>query len=119
MSSLLHSRMLGALAAYYPSLCTIEEPSTTNVRGEVSPDPWTPLAGHEALRCRVSPTGGQEIKRADMIYTIGSHTIALAGHYPTITAKMRAVADGTAYDVLAVEHDGQETMTRLRVQVVR
>jgi hypothetical protein len=114
---IVHPRMLEGLAAFYPSLCTIQsavEPQDTVGQPVVAS--YTDVL--QALPCRVSPAGAREMKLPNQTYGVASHTINLRGHYPSITTAMRALVDGVAYDVLAVEHDGNAYTTRLQVQVV-
>lgn len=118
MASIVHPRLLASLRGLFPSSCTIQVPADTNTKGDVSAAPWADLAGHTGLACRVAPAGGAEIKGAGLIYAMTSHSIALAGYYPLVTAHMRALVDGQAYDIEAVEHDGSHVQTRLRAQIV-
>ena len=119
MASIIHPRLLAALQMnFYPSACTVQVATETqNDAGEVLMA-WADFAGHVNLPCRIAPVGGREMKRPDMTYTVGSHSIGLAGWYSTIVPKMRAVVSGVNYDILAVEIDGQMAATWLRVQVV-
>jgi len=111
-----HQRMLPGLAGFYPSLCTIQEAVESNDLGEVTDvwvDVWT------AIPCRVSPVGVQEMKRPDQTFTLGSHTINLAGCYPLIIPKMRAKVGLIYFDVLGVESDGNGYTTRLQARIVK
>lgn len=117
MGSPIHDRLCTALAAFFPSRCSIEVASETNDKGAISQD-WRPLAGHGDLACRVMPAGGTEVRRSDMSYALSSHAILLAGHCPAIRPEMRAVVAGQVYDIQAVEHDGHGLLTRLRAQVL-
>jgi hypothetical protein len=121
MGSIVHPRLLASLGAFYPSLCTIQEPGpkTRDEYGQSQPS-WPNLAGHVDIRCRISPDGkGREVKAPDQTYAITSHRIALQGHYPAITPAMRAVSGATTYDILAVESDGSGAATTLVCQVVK
>lgn len=106
-----------ALAGFFPARCTIEQPDQTNVSGTLEVA-WSPLAGHEDLACRVMPAGGSEVRTPEMAYALSTHAILLAGHYPAIRPEMRAVVGGQVYHILAVEHDGGGTCTRLQAQVL-
>ena len=118
MGSLISPRMFGLLAAFYPSLCTIQAPTETqDAAGQPIPS-WTNLPGHVALSCRMSPTGGGERKTPSQIYSVGVVTINLQEAYPLITTKMRAVVDNVVYDILSVDIDGNNVSTRLTCQVV-
>ncbi len=115
-----HPRLLQSLATFYPSRCTIQTAANINVKGDVIKAPWSDLAGHVSIPCRVAPATGRsrEVRLADQVYAIASHTVALAGHYPDIRPSMRAVVDGRAYDIEAVEHDGQGATTWLQTRIV-
>lgn len=120
---LIHPSLLSRLAAFYPLLCTIQTSTETqDAVGEPIPS-WGALIGHIALHCRVGPAGGGEQKRADGTLTRATHTIALAGYYPTLTTKMRAIVGGATYDILGVQHDNGSygatpTMTVLETEIV-
>lgn len=118
MTTLVHPRLFQALAAFYPSLCTIQQATETrDAAGQPIPA-WANLAGHVDIDCRLGPAGGGERKAVNQVYTIATHTIHLAGYYPSITTKMRAVVDGAAYDILLTASDGNEHHTKLVCQVV-
>jgi hypothetical protein len=118
MSVLVSPRWLTETAALYPSLCTIEEPANTNVKGDVIAAPWAAVVGLTDLPCRVAAAGGGGRRTQDMIYSTTTHTIALAGRYTTILPKMRAVIDGLCYDIEAVTYDGEGIMTRLAARII-
>ena len=119
-SEIINPLMMGMLhgaADFYPSACTIQQSTETNTLGEVSLA-WANLAGHVNIPCQVGRAGGAETKRTNQTYDTATHTIGLAGHYPTITPKMRAVVSAVNYDVLAIRTDGYGETTWLEVQVV-
>lgn len=118
MGTLISPRMLGSLTAFYPSLCTIQQNTPVADSYGQPIAAWANLAGHVGLACAVMSGGGREMKLPNQTYTVASHVILLAGHYPTITTAMRAVVGGVNYDILSVESDSQSTMTRLACQVV-
>lgn len=103
---------------FYPSLCTIQTPVLSQDDANQPRPAWPNLAGHVALACRLSPLSGTERKSTNQVYTRATHVINLAGNYPTIAEKMRAVIDDIPYDILLVENDGQDKSTRLVAQVV-
>ena len=118
MANIIHPGLLAALGDFYPSTCTIQESTESqNTAGEITLV-WANFAGHVALACRIAPTRGREVKDVELTWTVGAYTIGLAGYYPTITPKMRAVVGGETYDILTVESDGQSEATWLGVQVV-
>ena len=119
MSVLVHARWLAATENLYPSLCTIEAPTSSNDHGDVIAAPWAAVVGLTALKCRVSPADrGRENRTSDMTYSTTTHTITLAGRYTTILPHMRAVVGGLYYDIEAITYDGEGIMTRLAARIL-
>lgn len=118
MTDLIHPRLFSQLAAFYPATCTIQEASETLDAANQPIQAWADLPGHVDIPCTVSRPGGGERKTTHQIYSVATHTIALAGYYPAITEKMRAVVAGQAYDILLPENDPLGVGTQLLCQVV-
>ena len=123
MRALVHPRLMANIANHYPDSCTVQ--SSTPSRGSAGSVTlsWANLAGHVNAPCSVGPVSLslpniQEFKRENNTPVIASHHIALRGHYPAVTATMRAIVSGHTYDILAVEHDSHGMTTRLRVREV-
>lgn len=117
--------MLSSLApVFYVSTCTIQE--ATEVRDAYG-EPiatWADVVGLINLPCAIAPPSpgspqAAEVKRTDGTIEIITHVIAIAGHYPAIINKMRAVVAGLNYDIIAAEIDSHATMTRLKVILVK
>ncbi len=119
MSSLFHPDMLERLADFFPALCTIQSQTETQdpVTGEISVT-WANLAGHVDIPCAHGPSGGEEVKLADQTYVVSNYRLALSGCYPTITEKMRAVVDGTAFEILLVQANSHAMKTRILTRTV-
>ena len=114
--SMIHPRLLServGVGGLFPSLCTIQTPAATNIKGDIIKTPWADLAGHINLPCRISPVTGQEVRRDDMTYSTITHWLTLRGLYVTVLPHMRAVVDGIAHEIETVDGDGNSTMTRL------
>jgi hypothetical protein len=119
MSLLVSARWLAATANLYPSLCTIEAPTSSNDHGDVIAAPWAAVVGLTALACRVSPSSsGSERRTTDMTYSTTTHTITIAGRYTTILPHMRASIGGLYYDIEAITYDGEGIMTRLAARIL-
>lgn len=116
---LVHPQMLERLRPnFYPSSCTVQAATTVaNSFGELIKS-WSNLPDHVNLACRVAPTSGREQRSQEQLYSVHQWTIGLAGHYPGISETMRAVVNGQAYDIEAVQHDGQSKTTRLLTRIV-
>lgn len=116
--TIVHPGLLDKLSGFFPATVTIQQNAPTRDDAGQPVEGWGNLAGHVDLPCRVSPSGGKEVKLENQTYTVSTHVILLKGHYPPIDASMQAVSGGQAYDILLVEHDGQGETTRLTVEVV-
>lgn len=119
---IVHPRLLASIPRFYPSLCTIQQATETpDALGQPIPA-WNDIAGLVNLPCAIAPLGGSteasQRNRSDSTIDVATHAIAIAGHYPTIVNKMRAVIAGVAWDIMGAEVDSHATMTRLRVVLV-
>ncbi|OGO04000.1 MAG: hypothetical protein A2Y91_03475 [Chloroflexi bacterium RBG_13_54_8] len=116
---LIDGHLLTSLSRFYPSVCDIQTYTDENQDSYGQPNPlWIDFVGHVDIPCALSAAKGQEVKNQDMTIGIATHIIALAGYYPTITYKMRAVIDSQNYDILLCETDSHVKMTRLTCQIV-
>lgn len=104
---------------FYLSLCTIKTYAAESPDSFGQPSPaWADFASHVDIPCSVGAAGGTEVKTPNMTTAVATHKIALAGCYPNIIPKMRAVVSGQTYDILLVEVDSHSKMTRLTTQIV-
>lgn len=110
---MLHPDMLAGLVGnFYPSLCTIQQ--TVSVEDGFGGTTTEPLTGHGAIPCRIAPAAGsRETKTPEQVFVSNAFHIALAGYYPGIAETMQAVVDSATYDIQSVQHDGNQTVTRL------
>lgn len=122
--ALTHPRLLRDLSDFYPSLCTIQEATETQDGfGEVD-ETWSGVVALTNLPCVLAPLGmgspeRQEVRRPDGTIEVATHHASIAGRFPEITPKMRAVVDGGTYAILGVDMDSQRRTTRLRLEVVQ
>jgi hypothetical protein len=120
---LIHPDLLSRLQPYhYAGSCTIQQATeAVDSYGAPTTSSWANLTGHVALPCRVAPDNRarQEVRETAAPYVLYGFTIVLAGHYPTISEKMRAIVGSQTHNIQAVEHDGQGKTTRLRTQIVQ
>ena len=115
---IVHPRLLSGdvadLSDFFASTCTIREAAwVLDSVGEEEPT-WADL--YVAIPCTIAPEKGRgdgEVKQADGTFTFATHHVTLAGCYPLITTKMKAVVNGTALDILLAETDSQAETTRL------
>lgn len=119
---IVHPGLLATLRKHhYPHTVTIQQATeAVDAYGVTTKASWANLDSHVDLPCRLSPENrARQEQRGDSVpYIQEGFIIAISGHYPTVTAKMRAVVDSVVYDIQAVEHDGNSKTTRLRVQIV-
>jgi len=109
--------LLADLAAFFVSLCTIQQASTTRDGYGQPASTWTTLTAD--IDCRVAPITSSrrgESRRAGMTVTTATHVVALAGYYPAVTAAMQAVIGNVTYNILDVTHDGSSVYTTLLVE---
>lgn len=118
MTAIISPRLFTSLSRFYPSVCDIQEVTETRDAVGQPRKTWGNLADHTGISCRVSPLGGGERRAPQQVYSVATHVINLAGCYPAITTKMRAVVAGQAYDILLAQSDGGGNATRLVCQVV-
>ncbi len=112
------SRMMAELRDYFPSLCTIQTPtSVEDDSGAIIPG-WEDFADHVDIPCAHDPNGGVEVKQPDQTYAISNYTLSLRGYYPTIAEEMQAVVDGVAYGVLLAQSDSHGVTTRILTRKV-
>ena len=106
-------RMTEELADYFPSLCTIQEPTAVEDASGSIIEGWANFAGHVDLPCAHGPNKGREVKLANQTYVVSNYTLSLRGYYPTITEKMSAVVDSVRYGILLVQTDSHGVTTRI------
>lgn len=111
----------------WPSLVTIQSapdasspPATGD--GQVDLSTWADVAGLVDLDCMAAPLAGSAPKTSDEKRTIeylsqmGEFHLLIKGYYPAIVQRQRALVDGVALDICAVEFDSRHIMTRLAVR---
>lgn len=122
----IHPRMIPALvrSGVFPFTVRIEMRADARTpAGGVTPG-WAARAGLEAIPCTRSVgtvrSGGTEV-RSNLIAELehNQYIISLAGHYPAISAKDRAVlSTGEIYDIVSTNLDSRSAHTVLTVRAV-
>jgi hypothetical protein len=108
----------------FVSLCTIQSPaSTLNAIRQPDLVTYTNVSGLVDIKCMLSVLGigipaSEETKDPEYTREQRERHCLLDGHFPSIIPKYRAVVDGTAYDILSVQHDSQAIMTRMHLRRV-
>ena len=118
---IVHPGLLASLQPnHYAGTCTIQaQAEAVDSYGELIPS-WVTLADHVDLPCRLAPQQqfSREQRTQAQLYAVHVWIITLAGYYPTITEKMRAVVNSVNYDIELVQFDGNQQTTHLQVRVV-
>lgn len=129
-STLVHPGLLASMPQFFPSRCSVyAEAAERNPLGERIPVPTdaalpgTPGPIVENVRCLITndpsmnqiPNSNEE-RTSDATYSAKLFRVMLAGNYPQITEKMRAVVDGLAYDIRSVTVSGFNSHTELLVE---
>ena len=115
--TLVHSRMLTALAAFFPTSGSIQQRTETRNAAGQPVATWT-TNRYTGVVARVQPASGREVKRADGITTTAGYSIMISGSYPGITTKDRFFDGVNAYDIVGIDRDAANVMTRLAAEIV-
>jgi len=113
----------------FSSLATIQQPNGLYGPSGAPSSTFVNVSGLVNIPCvdavpstaRVQAT---EIKELMQIMSKGLRHLLLNAYYPEATpdgqipSNWRAIVDGTTYDILGVEHDSQNQMTRLELQLL-
>lgn len=115
-----HPHMPASQAAFFPERVTIQAPTETRNSVGQPVTVWNPAPGiPRDIPAAIESPSGREVRTQDETYVIGMYQILLGGYFPAIDEKMRAVdSAGTAYDILAVTHDGKHSATQLDARTV-
>lgn len=118
---IVHPGMLTPLAAaFFPSKLTIQAATSgRSPTGAVLPF-WGNVAGMVDLPCRVAPVSGAENRTPEQVLAQDVRLCVVPGNLVGVTVRHQALVDGAAYDIVSVDHDGQNPprLTRLMLKVV-
>lgn len=116
--ALVDPRVLARLWNFFPSTCTLQGPvETQSDSGQVTVT-YADADGLVGLSCAVGRQTGSERRGERRTVISNNPVILLKGDYPAILPTWRVVADGQAYNITAVNHDSQHTLTELICEVV-
>lgn len=113
------------------SLCTIQQRATTgtepvtNSVGQVdlSGADYTNVPGLMNIPCMLAVLRPFRaditavVRRPEQWDTLADKLVTLNGYYPAILQRHLAVVDGITYEIMAVESDSQQQVTRLAVRL--
>lgn len=119
---LINPKMLDGLKSFFEEVCDIEEYEIpANDYGEVgeSAKVWkTKLA---EIDCDISDFNlqrtGHEVRRFDKTVVQHPYAIMLRGLY-AVTEKDRVLANSKYYNIISVDYDSKDIMTRLICEIV-
>jgi head-tail adaptor len=119
--SFVDGRMFDSLNRLFGLTCTIQASTESRDSSGQITDTWSNLAGHVNIPCVrgqavIRSAAEQRGPQAAVVST--RKVIALAGYYPSITTKHRAVVASTNWNILDVRHDPSSAYTQLDVEVV-
>lgn len=117
-ATLVDGRLLGLIANFFPSLCTVRDAAVSASSYGETERTWADVAGVVSVACRIAPASQQEPLNVDLEYAVATHTAVLQGYYSDVKAKMRAVVDSVTYDITGVSFDDQALQTRLDLREV-
>lgn len=103
----------------YPQEATIEKPTETTSGGETTSS-WAAVLTDVPAQLSAPLRGeAREMERGDGTYIRVDRFLYLDEFYPEIDEKMRAVCEGTTYDIEFADTDSHNTYTRLALRLVR
>ena len=126
MRSILDPRLGASLTDFFPSKCTVQNRNRTQ---ESDTGQWvdgTPsdIPGLEDLSCRIGPlilirpTDNEE-RIGKVTRVIKTRQLKIKGYFPQIDpTSMLVIVDGTIFNILGNEEDGNQFSTRLRLEVI-
>ncbi len=130
-SSVIHPRLFTSMPQFFPSLCSIYQytPMRNPIGERIETPPDAALPGTlkpflEQIPCAVGDSQSlrrkqiSEERTSDSTFEDLLIVIMLAGSFPSITTKMRAVADGIVYDIRAVSLSMIGSHTELIVEEI-
>jgi hypothetical protein len=114
----------------FVSLCTIQAPDGLPGYGGAPSGNYADVAGLIDIQCMDAVPSDAKIQATEVkdmveIASKGFRHLLLDNYYPQVTPDgqiptyWRAIVDGVSYDVLGVEHDSQNTQTRLELEIVQ
>lgn len=118
MGDLLTSSLVRGLSKFFGSACTIQVNTPTADAHNQPIASWANRTGYVALQCRRAPVSEAERRSLGEVVESATHLVALYGSYPSITPAMRAIVDGTTYDITGVRSDGESVLTYLGCKLV-
>lgn len=126
---IIHPQMLARLTpTFLATTGTVQAATVTQSATGAIVQTWADVAGLVALPCRIAPAGANERREPTGTYADISHIAILSNigvsgdsliDNSAVTEMMRFVADGTEYDIVGVEVDGNQQMIRLRLRQAR
>ena len=118
--TLIHPGLMNKLSGFFPLTCIIQslpDPEATDEYGE--PDSkFTNKYVDISARLSEMGRGKDEVKRKDGTFVFSAFIIILSGIYE-IDAKDQAIIDEKIYDILSINYDSEQQMTRLITEIVK
>lgn len=116
--AIVHPRLPLKLLGFFPALVTIQAKTIAlDVYGQET-ETWADVSGWQSIKCAKAPLSASERQAAQFTVTDRAWSVLLAGSYPTITTRHRAVINVEMFDIDAVEVDQVGVLTRLRIRAI-
>ena len=109
-------------AGQFPSACTIQRLTGARDSMGVLTQTFADVSGMVGIPCHISPPsvirlgGSAEYRKSDRTDEKQEFHVLLAGYFPDIQMKDRAVIDGTNWNVVGNDKDAFKTQSRLEIQ---
>lgn len=111
--------LMASLLAFQPTSLTIQEHDGSSLtNGDPDPAGWATLSGHAGLRGTIWEQAESDENRSEFETSRDVRKCILAGPYPQIETKHRALIGSDVYYILTAAPDSQGAATVLTIERV-
>lgn len=124
--TLIHPKLMSMLTpVFYSDQLTVQEKTGSRDSAGGIVESWSDVPAWIDLACSIAPThdesvtGVDEQRHPELTVSTDLLTVSLPQYLPTLTREYRAVIDSEPWNILGVQWDSHQTMTRLALEKVK
>lgn len=125
LTQLIHPNLLDSLPTAFPALVNIQTAVESQNADNQVVKTWSDSKDLKGLNGILAAVNANEQRKANLTVVSATHVLDLKSYQPDIRVEDRAVvltavptgARYMTFDIKAVEHDSQQTMTRLECEI--
>ena len=114
--------LMGSIPQMFNASCTFQTKKVTydKYNQPIDKDAWQDVPTLQNIRCYKEPASGAEVRKPTEETLTNTYTIALDGYYPrtVVNETLRAVVNGTPYNITKVASDDTDTITFVTLEKV-